>query len=166
MPPAVPAVIVADSGVALPVHFSPGTSHLERRIVTRLSITLLSLLLLATATVSADDKDRDRERERDRQSEDRGRDRDRDKDEDRARDRDKDKDKDKDRDRDDDDGKAARDRLSLDDAVQMVQQRYGARVVRAETRSEGGRAVYHLRLLNSDGRVWTVRVDAQSGAVK
>lgn len=111
--------------------------------MTRLSITLLSFLLLAAATVAADDKDRDRERDRgSRQSEDQG------------------------RDRTDDDGKAARQRLSLDEAVRMVQQRYGARVVRAETRSEGGRAVYHLRLLNSDGRVWTVRVDAQSGAVK
>ena len=56
--------------------------------------------------------------------------------------------------------------MSLDQAVQMVQQRYGARVVRAETKSEGGRTVYVLKCLNSDGRVWTVRVDAQSGSVQ
>lgn len=54
---------------------------------------------------------------------------------------------------------------SLDAAVQMVQQRYKARVVRAETRQENGRTVYVLRLLNTDGKVWTVRVDADSGAV-
>jgi uncharacterized membrane protein YkoI len=55
--------------------------------------------------------------------------------------------------------------MSLDAAVQMVQQRYKARVVRAETRQENGRTVYVLRLLNTDGKVWTVRVDADSGAV-
>lgn len=56
--------------------------------------------------------------------------------------------------------------MSLDDAVQMVQQRFNARVVRAETRSDDGRTVYHLRLMNSDGKVWTVRVDAQRGSVQ
>ena len=55
--------------------------------------------------------------------------------------------------------------LSLDAVVQMVQQRYNARVVRAETRQENGRTVYVLRLLNADGKVWSVRVDADSGAV-
>jgi uncharacterized membrane protein YkoI len=55
--------------------------------------------------------------------------------------------------------------MSLDAVVQMVQQRYNARVVRAETRQENGRTVYVLRLLNADGKVWTVRVDADSGAV-
>ena len=55
--------------------------------------------------------------------------------------------------------------LSLDAVVQMVQQRYNARVVRAETRQENGRTVYVLRLLNADGKVWNVRVDADSGAV-
>lgn len=55
--------------------------------------------------------------------------------------------------------------LSLDAAVQMVQQRFNARVVRAETRQEKGRTVYVLRLLNEDGKVWTVHVDADSGAV-
>lgn len=56
--------------------------------------------------------------------------------------------------------------VSLDEAVQMVQQRFNARVVRAETHSEGGRTVYHLRLMNSEGKVWTVRVDAQSGRIQ
>ena len=55
--------------------------------------------------------------------------------------------------------------MSLDDAVQMVQARFNARVVRAETRNEDGRRVHHLRLMNAEGKVWTVRVDAESGAV-
>ncbi|MBK7250337.1 MAG: PepSY domain-containing protein [Gammaproteobacteria bacterium] len=44
-----------------------------------------------------------------------------------------------------------------------MERQFGARVVRAETREDRGRTVYVLRLLSPDGRVWTVRVDAQSG---
>jgi len=55
--------------------------------------------------------------------------------------------------------------LSLDQAVALVEQRFHARVVRADARSENGHTVYVLRLLNESGRVWTVRVDAESGAI-
>jgi len=55
--------------------------------------------------------------------------------------------------------------LSLDQAVKLVEQRFQARVVKAETQQEGGRTVYVLRLLSDSGKVWTVRVDASSGAV-
>jgi len=55
--------------------------------------------------------------------------------------------------------------MSLDQAVSMVEKRFKARVVRTETRDDGGRKVYVLRLLNDAGRVWTVRVDAASGSV-
>jgi uncharacterized membrane protein YkoI len=55
--------------------------------------------------------------------------------------------------------------MSLDQAVSMVEKRFKARVVRTETRKEGDRKVYVLRLLNDAGRVWTVRVDAASGSV-
>ena len=55
--------------------------------------------------------------------------------------------------------------LSLDQAVSMVEKRFKARVVRTETRQEGDRKIYVLRLLNDAGRVWTVRVDAASGSV-
>jgi uncharacterized membrane protein YkoI len=53
--------------------------------------------------------------------------------------------------------------ISLDQAVQMAQARFHARVVRAETANEGNRVVYLLRLLSADGRVFSVRVDAQTG---
>lgn len=56
--------------------------------------------------------------------------------------------------------------VSLDQAVAMVERRFKARVVRTEVRGEGERKVYVLRLLNDAGRVWTVRVDASSGAIK
>jgi uncharacterized membrane protein YkoI len=55
--------------------------------------------------------------------------------------------------------------MSLDQAVSMVEKRFKARVVRTETRQEGDRKIYVLRLLNDAGRVWTVRVDAASGSV-
>jgi uncharacterized membrane protein YkoI len=55
--------------------------------------------------------------------------------------------------------------MSLDQAVSMVEKRFKARVVRTETRNEGDRKVYVLRLLNDAGRVWTVKVDAASGSV-
>lgn len=55
--------------------------------------------------------------------------------------------------------------ISLDRAVAMAQQQYKARVVRASTEESGGRRVYVLRLLSDEGRVWTVRVDAQTGAM-
>jgi uncharacterized membrane protein YkoI len=55
--------------------------------------------------------------------------------------------------------------MSLDEAVSMAERRFHARVVRAEPQQESGRTVYVLRLLNDSGRVWTVRVDAATGAV-
>jgi uncharacterized membrane protein YkoI len=55
--------------------------------------------------------------------------------------------------------------VSMDEAVKMVEQRFRARVVKAETLREGERTVYVLRLLNDSGRVWTVHVDAASGTI-
>jgi uncharacterized membrane protein YkoI len=55
--------------------------------------------------------------------------------------------------------------MTLDEAVSMAERRFHARVVRAESQQDGGRTVYVLRLLNDSGRVWTVRVDADTGAV-
>lgn len=56
-------------------------------------------------------------------------------------------------------------RISIEQAVKMAEQKFKARVVRAESQDEGGRTVYVLRLLNDSGRVWTVRVDAATGTV-
>jgi uncharacterized membrane protein YkoI len=80
-------------------------------------------------------------------------------DDDKGRGRGRGRDDDDDRKRGDDD---SRERVSLSEAVKMAKRQYGADVVRAEARSEGGRTVYHL-LLHSEGRVWTVRVDARTG---
>lgn len=55
--------------------------------------------------------------------------------------------------------------ISMDQAVKIAEQRFQARVVRAEAEKDGDHTVYVLRLLNESGRVWTVRVDASNGAV-
>jgi uncharacterized membrane protein YkoI len=54
--------------------------------------------------------------------------------------------------------------MTLDQAVAMVEKRFKAKVVRTEVRQDGERKVYVLRLLNDD-RVWSVRVDASTGAI-
>lgn len=56
--------------------------------------------------------------------------------------------------------------ISVDRAIAMAEKRFDARVVRAESREEGERVVYVLRLLNDAGRVWTVKVDAASGEMR
>jgi uncharacterized membrane protein YkoI len=56
--------------------------------------------------------------------------------------------------------------MSMDQAVRMVEERYHARVVKAEAQHDEGHTVYVLRLLNDAGKVWTVRVDPLNGAVQ
>ena len=55
--------------------------------------------------------------------------------------------------------------FSMDQAVKLAEHRYRARVVRAETRTEGGRTIYVLRMLDGAGRVFSVQVDAASGTI-
>jgi uncharacterized membrane protein YkoI len=55
--------------------------------------------------------------------------------------------------------------VSMDQAVKMAEQRYKARVVRAEAQHDGAHTVYVLKLLNEAGHVWTVRVDATNGVI-
>jgi uncharacterized membrane protein YkoI len=55
--------------------------------------------------------------------------------------------------------------ISLDQAVEMVQRRYRAKAVRAETVRNGDRLEHHIRLLSADGKVRNVSVDAESGAM-
>jgi uncharacterized membrane protein YkoI len=56
-------------------------------------------------------------------------------------------------------------KLSMDQAVRLAQRRFRARVVRAETQTQGDRTIYVLRMLDGTGRVFAVRVDASSGAI-
>jgi uncharacterized membrane protein YkoI len=54
--------------------------------------------------------------------------------------------------------------ISLAQATSMALSRYKGRVVRAEQITVGDRVVYEIRILGEDGRVHTVRIDAQTGA--
>lgn len=56
--------------------------------------------------------------------------------------------------------------LTLDEAVARVERQYDARAVRAEARTQDGRTVYRIRLLSGDGRVFEVKVDAETGDIE
>jgi uncharacterized membrane protein YkoI len=58
---------------------------------------------------------------------------------------------------------AARGALTLQQAVAIAMRRYDGRVVRAETKIINGRRVYEIRMIDSAGRVRTIRIDAQTG---
>ena len=60
---------------------------------------------------------------------------------------------------------AQRGSLSLAQATAIVQGRFQGRVVRADTVEQGGRVVHVIRIVGDDGRVRTVRVDAETGAI-
>jgi hypothetical protein len=59
-----------------------------------------------------------------------------------------------------------RDGMSLDEAVSRAERQYHAKVVRTAVQDEDGRKVYVLKLLSDDGRVFQVRVDAQTGRAR
>jgi hypothetical protein len=60
---------------------------------------------------------------------------------------------------------AAGNELSKAQAIALVQGRYRARVVRTTlSQDRGGRPLYVFRLLSGSGKVWTVRIDAHTGA--
>lgn len=56
-------------------------------------------------------------------------------------------------------------KVSLDDAVEKVRKRYEGKVLRAETRRQDGRTIHYVKLLTPDGRVRTIRVDADTGRI-
>lgn len=56
--------------------------------------------------------------------------------------------------------------LSLEEAADRVQGTYGGRVVAAQAVRAGGHEGFRIRVLLDDGRVITVFVDADSGAMR
>jgi uncharacterized membrane protein YkoI len=59
---------------------------------------------------------------------------------------------------------AQRGSLSLSQATAMAQGRFQGRIVSAKTVQQGNRVVHEVRILGNDGRVRTVRIDAETGA--
>jgi len=82
---------------------------------------------------------------------------------DRDDDRDDKRGRDRGRERDDDDKKPSGRVMSLDEAMAQAEKRYRARAVHGEEKRKGDRIVYRIRLLDKDGRVFEVSIDAGSG---
>jgi uncharacterized membrane protein YkoI len=53
--------------------------------------------------------------------------------------------------------------LSRDEAVSRAERRYRAKAVKVDTIRNGDSVIYQIRLLNAEGRVFTVDVDASTG---
>lgn len=51
--------------------------------------------------------------------------------------------------------------MSLSEAVEMIRNRTGGKIVSAETRVQGGREVHHIKVLTKDGRVQMHRVNGR-----
>jgi uncharacterized membrane protein YkoI len=56
--------------------------------------------------------------------------------------------------------------VSLEQAKSIAQGRYPGQVVGTRTVQVGDRLVHEIRILGDDGRVRTVRVDAQTGSIQ
>lgn len=55
--------------------------------------------------------------------------------------------------------------ISRDEAVSRAESRFRAKAVKVDTLRSGDRTVYQIRLLNSEGKVFTVQVDASTGRI-
>lgn len=53
--------------------------------------------------------------------------------------------------------------ISRDEAVSRAESRYRAKAVKVDTVRNGDSVIYQIRLLNAEGKVWTVQVDAATG---
>lgn len=53
--------------------------------------------------------------------------------------------------------------ISQDEAVSRAESRYRAKAVKVERVTNGNHVTYQIRLLNAEGKVWTVQVDAATG---
>ncbi len=56
--------------------------------------------------------------------------------------------------------------VSLNEAVEMVRERSGGRVLAAETVRQGDRQVHRIRVLVREGQVRVYRVDAETGRMR
>ncbi len=56
--------------------------------------------------------------------------------------------------------------VSLNQAVEMVREQSGGRVLRAETVRQGDREVHRIRVLVREGQVRVYRVDAATGRIR
>gem|GEM_PF-1189727 len=55
--------------------------------------------------------------------------------------------------------------ISSSQAAEAVQSRFGGRVLNVDRRERDGRAIYRVKVLQDNGRIRTVLVDANSGRI-
>ncbi|MFW2404005.1 MAG: PepSY domain-containing protein [Gammaproteobacteria bacterium] len=56
--------------------------------------------------------------------------------------------------------------VSLDEAIALVRDKSGGKVVRAETKGKDHHVVHEIRIVTDDGHVRTYVVDGKTGKVK
>lgn len=56
---------------------------------------------------------------------------------------------------------ATQDGMTLSQAIESVRKRTGGKVLSAETKVQGGREVHHIKVLTTDGKVRTHRVNGR-----
>ena len=62
---------------------------------------------------------------------------------------------------------AADDGVSLSEAIRRVREAYGdVTILKAETRGRNGKRFHEIKILTEEGRVRTVRVDADDGRLR
>lgn len=56
--------------------------------------------------------------------------------------------------------------VSLDDAIALVRQKSGGKVLRAETKRQNDHSAHEIRVLTDDGHVRTYVVDGRNGKIR
>jgi uncharacterized membrane protein YkoI len=56
--------------------------------------------------------------------------------------------------------------ISQDEAVAIVRAQTNGKVIRVNSKLDGGSVVYHVRVLTPDGRLREYRVDAATGTLR
>lgn len=56
--------------------------------------------------------------------------------------------------------------VTLDDAIALVREKSGGKVLRAESTRDGDRVTHEIRVLTADGHVRTYVVDGRTGKVE
>jgi len=63
-------------------------------------------------------------------------------------------------------GRAAQPRISMGDAMNMVQRAFGGRVIQAQPATVNGHEGYRIKVLTAHGEVRVVYVDGETGAMQ
>jgi uncharacterized membrane protein YkoI len=65
-----------------------------------------------------------------------------------------------------DSGRPAQPRITMGDAMNMVQRTFGGRIIQAQPASVNGHEGYRIKVLTARGEVRVVYVDGETGAIR